>query len=91
MCNEAFESTPFVEQCRTLKNAGYQGIEIAPFTLAPTRSNITPQQRQEYRRIITDEGLQFVGLHWLMVSPKGLHVTTRMQACENGVGLTSAI
>ena len=35
MCNEAFESTPFVEQCRTLKRAGYQGIEIAPFTLAP--------------------------------------------------------
>jgi D-psicose/D-tagatose/L-ribulose 3-epimerase len=76
MCNEAFESTPFVEQCRTLKNAGYEGIEIAPFTLAPNPVDITPQQRQDYRRIITDEGLQFVGLHWLMVSPKGLHVTT---------------
>jgi sugar phosphate isomerase/epimerase len=76
MCNEAFESTPFVEQCRTLKSAGYEGIEIAPFTLAPDPVDITPEQRNEYRRIMRDEGLQFVGLHWLMVSPKGLHVTT---------------
>ncbi len=76
MCNEAFESTPFVEQCRTLKSAGYEGIEIAPFTLAPDPVDITPEQRREYRRIIEDEGLAFVGLHWLMVSPKGLHVTT---------------
>ena len=76
MCNEAFEATPFVEQCRTLKSAGYAGIEIAPFTLAPSPGEITPQQRREYRRTMADEGLEFVGLHWLMVSPKGLHVTT---------------
>lgn len=76
MCNEAFEATPFVEQCRTLKNAGYQGIEIAPFTLAPDPADISPEKRNEYRRIMRDEGLEFVGLHWLMVSPKGLHVTT---------------
>lgn len=83
MCNEAFESTPFVEQCRTLKHAGYEGIEIAPFTLAPDPVDITPQQRREYRQIIADEGLQFVGLHWLMVSPKGLHVTTPDVALRN--------
>jgi D-psicose/D-tagatose/L-ribulose 3-epimerase len=76
MCNEAFESTPFVEQCRTLKSAGYGGIEIAPFTLAPDPADITHEQRREYRRIMADEGLEFAGLHWLMVSPKGLHVTT---------------
>jgi len=76
MCNEAFESTPFVEQCRTLKRAGYQGIEIAPFTLAPDPLEITPEQRRNVRRTMVDEGLEFVGLHWLMVSPKGLHVTT---------------
>jgi D-psicose/D-tagatose/L-ribulose 3-epimerase len=75
MCNEAFGETPFAEQCRTLKSAGYRGIEIAPFTLAADPSSISPQQRREYRRTITDEGLEFVGLHWLMVSPRGLHVT----------------
>ena len=83
MCNEAFESTPFVEQCRTLKNAGYEGIEIAPFTLAPDPVDITPEQRNEYRRIMREEGLEFVGLHWLMVSPKGLHVTTPDKALRD--------
>jgi len=80
MCNEAFESTPFAEQCRIMKSAGYEGIEIAPFTLAADPVDITALQRKEYARIIADEGLKFVGLHWLMVSPKGLHVTTPDQA-----------
>jgi D-psicose/D-tagatose/L-ribulose 3-epimerase len=76
MCNEAFEQTPFAETCRTLRAIGYEGIEIAPFTLAPDPAGITPAQRREYRGIMQSEGIAFVGLHWLMVSPKGLHVTT---------------
>src|SRR6185503_4570495 len=64
------------DTCRSLKQAGYDGIEIAPFTLAEDPADITEAQRREYREVIRSEGLQFVGLHWLMVSPKGLHVTT---------------
>src|SRR5882724_2605427 len=33
-------------------------------------------QRREYRGIMEQEGLTYVGLHWLMVSGKGFHVTT---------------
>jgi D-psicose/D-tagatose/L-ribulose 3-epimerase len=80
MCNEAFEQTPFAEVCKTLRGIGYEGIEIAPFTLAPTPAEVTPTQRREYADIMKSEGLTFVGLHWLMVSPKGLHVTTPDQA-----------
>lgn len=76
MCNEAFERTPFAEVCQTLHRAGYEGIEIAPFTLAPGPLDIPRDRRREYRDIMRSEGMQFVGLHWLMVSPKGLHVTT---------------
>lgn len=76
MCNEAFGETPLAEVCNVLRTAGYEGIEIAPFTLSPDPVDITPARRRELRDIISSEGLEFVGLHWLMVSPPGLHVTT---------------
>lgn len=75
MCNEAFEATPFAETCRTLRSIGYDGIEIAPFTLADDPATITAATRRELRDVMQSEGLEFVGLHWLMASPKGLHVT----------------
>jgi sugar phosphate isomerase/epimerase len=76
MCNEAFEGRPFAEACRAIRAAGYSGIEIAPFTLAADPLEINAHQRREFRDRIVSEGLRFVGLHWLMVEPKGLHLTT---------------
>ena len=76
MCNEAFEGRPFREVCRVLRSLDYEGIEIAPFTLAADPLDVTASQRAEYKRIMADEGLSFVGLHWLLVTPKQIHVTT---------------
>jgi len=76
ICNEAFEKYPFADACRAIRRIGYTGIEIAPFTLAERPTDVSAAQRREYREIMRSEGLAFVGLHWLMVSPKGLHVTT---------------
>jgi sugar phosphate isomerase/epimerase len=76
MCNEAFEKWPFAEACQSLRKAGYTGIEIAPYTLNQDPALVTAAERREYRAIMESEGLSFVGLHWLMVSPQGLHVTT---------------
>ncbi len=76
ICNEVYEKRPFAEQCRSVKQAGYAGIEIAPFTLAEDPAAVTASERREYAAAIRTSGLEFVGLHWLMVSPKGLHVTT---------------
>jgi len=76
ICNEAFEKFNFRDASRAIRKAGYEGLEIAPFTLAEDPSTIPASQRREYRSIIESEGLRFVGLHWLMVSPNGLHVTT---------------
>jgi len=76
ICNEIYEKRPFEEVCRSIRGIGYTGIEISPFTLAERPADITAAQRKHYRDVISSEGLQFVGLHWLMVSPPGLHVTT---------------
>ena len=76
MCNEAFKDRPFVDQCRALRGAGYEGIEIAPFTLTADPLDVSPAERRGYREIMAGEGLTFVGLHWLLVTPLNLHVTT---------------
>jgi D-psicose/D-tagatose/L-ribulose 3-epimerase len=75
ICNEAFDKWPFADACKAIRKGGYAGIEIVPFTLAETPGEISAAQRAAYRDIIGSEGLTFAGLHWLMVSPKGLHVT----------------
>ena len=31
ICNEAFDKWSFIEACKTIRKAGYEGIEIAPF------------------------------------------------------------
>jgi sugar phosphate isomerase/epimerase len=76
ICNEAFEGWKFADACKAIRKAGYTGIEIAPFTLAEQPADVSAAQRRECKDIMASEGLTFVGLHWLMVSPKGLHVTT---------------
>jgi sugar phosphate isomerase/epimerase len=83
ICNEVFENWDFTESCKSIRAAGYAGIEIAPFTLAEDPGSIPVPKRQEYRSIISSEGLEFAGLHWLMVSPKGLHVTTPDKALRD--------
>jgi len=76
LCNEMFEGRPMAEVCSVARDLGYQGIEIAPFTLSRLAEDISAQQGKEVRQIIEDHGLQTVGLHWLFAGPTGLHMTT---------------
>ena len=80
MCNEAFEKRSFSETCRAIRKAGYTGVEVAPFTLAEDPNAIPASQRREYASTLRSEGLTFAGLHWLLMAPKGLHITTSDQA-----------
>lgn len=80
ICNEVFQGWKFHEACKKIREIGYTGIEIAPFTLSDDPATITADERRQYRAIMNSEGLLFVGLHWLMMAPKGLHVTTPDEA-----------
>ena len=75
-CNEMFEGRPMVEVCSIAKRLGYHGIEIAPFTLSASAEDISVEMRKQTRRIISDIGLETVGLHWLFAGPTDLHITT---------------
>jgi sugar phosphate isomerase/epimerase len=81
ICNETWGDLPFAETCRRIAAAGYDGVEIAPFTLAKefgkAADQLTPIERQQLRRDAEEAGLQIAGLHWLLVPPPdGLHLTT---------------
>jgi D-psicose/D-tagatose/L-ribulose 3-epimerase len=76
ICNEIFEKKEFRESCKLARAMGYTGLEISPFTLADNAADITAGRRKELRDILHSEGLQFVGLHWLLVTPTWLHITT---------------
>lgn len=76
MCNEAFDKRPFAEQCKVMRAAGYDGIELAPSTLGEDPLALRANQRQELCHTMAGEGLEFVGLHWLLVVPFPVHVTT---------------
>ncbi len=76
VCNELYGDMDFAESCRSIRRAGWDGIEIAPFTLMQDATLLPATRRHEVRDIIESEGLGFVGLHWLTVGPEGLQVTT---------------
>jgi sugar phosphate isomerase/epimerase len=76
ICNEIFERIPFHKACQKAQSAGYTGIEIAPFTLSQNPAALSYSERKQHRSAMDSEGLRFAGLHWLMVAPEGLHVTT---------------
>ena len=56
ICNELFEGWDFAEVCRTVKGLGYDGLEIAPFTLAPRITDLTAGRRRELRAMVEDAG-----------------------------------
>ncbi|MGQ9635358.1 MAG: sugar phosphate isomerase/epimerase family protein [Bryobacteraceae bacterium] len=75
ICNEIFAGWNLGETAAAVRRAGYQGIELAPLTLAEDPAALPAAARQEARRILEQEGLGLAGLHWLLASPPGLHVT----------------
>src|SRR2546428_658063 len=76
ICNETFQNWGWEETCRFVAGTGYDGIEIAPFTLAEDVRSLDDSARADIRRTAESVGLEIVGLHWLLVSPKGMSLTT---------------
>jgi sugar phosphate isomerase/epimerase len=76
MCNELYENWKFDDVCRFLKKSGYDGVEVAPFTLAPRITDVSSPRRAELRAQAADAGIEIIGLHWLLAGTDGLHLTS---------------
>ena len=77
LCNEVLRGLDFPSQCTLAKGLGYDGLEIAPFTLSDEPQRLPYDRRTELRRIAEDAGLAITGLHWLLLVPAGLSITSK--------------
>ncbi|MBK6006768.1 sugar phosphate isomerase/epimerase [Ramlibacter ginsenosidimutans] len=76
LCNEVLQPLPFPQQCKLAADLGYDGLELAPFTLADDPTELTDAEIAGYRRTAEDHGLTIFGLHWLLVAPAGLSIVS---------------
>ncbi len=75
LCSEVYRLS-IEETIRRAAELGFDGIEIAPFNVSESVDDVPAARREDLRRAAQDAGIEIIGLHWLLVSPKGLHLTT---------------
>jgi D-psicose/D-tagatose/L-ribulose 3-epimerase len=80
LCNEVLRELDFAAQCALAKGLGYDGLEVAPFTLSDAPDRLPAARRAELRRIAQDHGLAITGLHYLLLAPDGLSITSPDEA-----------
>ena len=76
LCNEVLRDRDFAAQCAYAGALGYDALEVAPFTLGDDPLALAPSRRADVRRAASDAGIAISGLHWLLVKPEGLSVTS---------------
>ncbi len=74
VCNELFEGWPLERVLQYCAGVGYDGVEVAPFTLAEDIRQLPASRVRELRRAADGAGIAIVGLHWLLKSPAGLTI-----------------
>lgn len=76
LCNEVIAELDFAAQCDMAAKLGYMGLEVAPFTLGDEPHLMSASEAAGYRRQAEAAGIEITGLHWLLITPKGLSITT---------------
>jgi D-psicose/D-tagatose/L-ribulose 3-epimerase len=76
LCNEVIRGLNFPQQCRFVRETGYDGLEIAPFTLADDPARLSSETIGNLRAAADGEGVEIAGLHWLLAAPEGLSITS---------------
>lgn len=75
LCNEVLCPMPLREQCNFASSLGYDGLEIAPFTLTEDPTALSARDLGAIRHTVEDCGLSVRSLHWLALAPKGIDLT----------------
>jgi sugar phosphate isomerase/epimerase len=74
ICNETFQNWKLEDAMTFAKKTGYDGIEIAPFTLARYVTEISAAERQRIRESALRIGIEITGIHWVLVQAEGMYL-----------------
>ena len=77
ICNEIFKNWEVEDVFEYVKKIGYEGLEIAPFTLTDDVSQLPLSEIERIKNISKKTGIEIIGTHWLLVKPEGLSISTR--------------
>jgi D-psicose/D-tagatose/L-ribulose 3-epimerase len=77
LCNEVIAPMPFPQQCEYAAKLGYDGLEVAPYTLSDEPHRLGAAQLAVARAAAADAGIAVTGLHWLLLKPAGLSISSR--------------
>lgn len=75
ICNEIFQGWNLPDTFAYARKAGYDAVEIAPFTVCRNVTELTAVQRAGIREEAARAGIAISGLHWLLVQTEGFHLT----------------
>ena len=77
LCNEVIAPMPFPAQCEYAAKLGYDGLEVAPYTLSEEPHRMGAAQIAAARAAAEDAGIAVTGLHWLLIKPAGLSISSK--------------
>src|SRR5258707_1565465 len=74
ICNEIFKGWKLEDSMAYAAKAGYNAIEIAPFTIANYVTDISAADRQQIRDTAARSNLAISGIHWVLVQAQGMYL-----------------
>ena len=74
ICNEIFQNWKIDDAMAFARNAGYDGIEIAPFTLGKDVTDVPGAERRRIREAAARLGQEIFGSHWVLVQGEGMEL-----------------
>ncbi len=74
ICNEIYQDWKLPDAMAHAAKAGYDAIEIAPFTIAKYVTEISSAQRQQIRDDAARAGIAVCGIHWVLVHAEGMYL-----------------
>src|SRR5438105_4335778 len=75
ICNEIFGDWTLEDTFAYAAKVGYDAVELAPFTVARSVTDINPEKRRQIRTLALRNAIHISGIHWVLAQTEGLHLT----------------